>query len=98
MTDQPPLEKPDLYVVARLLERLWRQDVPIARTRLQVATNVNYDVFRRYLAWMVERGFVAFENSSDGHEGIVLTDKGGEAYRKLVQWMNDEIHGWNPKR
>src|SRR2546425_12972745 len=43
------LERPDLYVVARLLERLWREDAPMLKTRLQVAANVNYDVFSRYL-------------------------------------------------
>ncbi len=67
------------------------------KTRLQVATNVNYDVFRKYVAWMAERGLVELENSLDGHERVMLSRKGQEAYKKLVQWMNDEIHGWNPR-
>ncbi len=41
------LDRPDLYVVARLLERLWREEAPMLKTRLQVAANVNYDVFSR---------------------------------------------------
>jgi len=85
---EPPLERPDLYIVARLLERLWREDSPMVKTRLQVACNVNYDVFRRYLAWMTEHGLVAKMDLSD-HEAIVLTPKGEEAYRKLVQWINE---------
>ena len=89
----PPLtDRPDLYVVARILERLWREERPMLKTRLQVASRVNYDVFRRYLAWMTERGLVALENSLDGHERITLTPKGLEAYRKLVQWINEIIH------
>jgi predicted transcriptional regulator len=87
----PPLDRPDLYVVARLLESLWRQDAPVVKTRLQVAANVNYDVFTRYLEWMVGRGLVALETSEDGHERVALTQKGREAYRKLVQWIHEIV-------
>ena len=89
-------DRPDLYVVARLLERLWREDSPMVKTRLQVAANVNYDVFVRYLEWMVGRGLVSLENASDGHERVVLTPKGREAYRKLVQWIHEVVHGPAP--
>ncbi|MGD9962491.1 MAG: winged helix-turn-helix domain-containing protein [Thermoplasmata archaeon] len=91
---EPPqaLEKPDLYVVARLLERLWREEEPMLKTRLQVASRVNYDVFRRYISWMEGRGLVAVENSSDGHDRVSLTTKGEESYKKLVQWINEVIH------
>lgn len=92
----PPLDRPDLYVVARLLERLWREESAMLKTRLQVATNLNYDVFRKYLSWMVERGLVSFENSADGHEKVALTPKGEEAYRKLVQWINEVVRGRDP--
>lgn len=89
--------RPDLYVVARLLERLWREDAPMLKTRLQVAANVNYDVFIRYIEWMRARGLVNLENSPDGHERVVLTSKGHEAYRKLVQWINEIVHRRLPK-
>lgn len=88
-----PMDRPDLYVVARLLERLWREDVPMLKTRLQVAANVNYDVFLRYLEWMLGRGLVVLENSPDGHERVGLTPRGREAYRKLVQWINEVVRG-----
>lgn len=96
MPDVPPLERPDLYIVARLLERLWRNEEPMLKTRLQVASRVNYDVFRRYASWMADRGLVAMHNCDDGHERISLTPKGEEAYKKLVQWINEVIHGRNP--
>lgn len=89
--------RPDLYVVARLLERLWREDAPMLKTRLQVAANVNYDVFGRYLEWMTERGLVSVEGSPDGHARVALTAKGHEAYRKLVQWINEVVRGNLPK-
>ncbi len=90
-------ERPDLYVVARILERLWREDAPMLKTRLQVAANVNYDVFSRYLSWMLDRGLVALENSPEGHERVVLTPKGYEAYRRLVQWINEVVRGLPPR-
>ncbi len=89
-------ERPDLYVVARILERLWREAAPMLKTRLQVAANVNYDVFSRYLGWMQSRGLVALENSADGHERVALTSKGREAYRTLVQWINEVVKGIGP--
>ena len=92
MSAPQPLERPDLYVVARVLERLWREERPMLKTRLQVASKVNYDVFRRYVSWMDERGLVQVAESDDGHSRISLTPKGEEAYKKLVQWINEVIH------
>ena len=88
-----PLDRPDLYVVARILEKLWREEQPMVKTRLQVASRVNYDVFRKYVSWMDGKDLILIENSTDGHERISLTPKGEEAYRKLVQWINEIIHG-----
>lgn len=86
------MDRPDLYIVARILERLWREEQPMLRTRLQTASNVNYDVFRRYTSWMTDQGLIAVETSNDGHERLRLTPKGDEAYKKLVQWINEVIH------
>ncbi len=97
MADAKPLERPDLYVVARLLERLWREDGPMLKTRLRIAANVNYDLFSRYLAWMLRKGLLSVENVPDGHERVALTAKGYEAYRKLVQWINDVVRGEMPE-
>lgn len=96
MGSHPSVDRPDLYVVARLLEQLWRQDAPMLKTRLQVAANVNYDVFTRYLEWMRARNLVGFESSADGHERVALTPNGLEAYRKLVQWINEVVRGRPP--
>lgn len=91
MASQEPLDRPDLYVVARMLERLWREQEPMLKTRLQVASRVNYDVFRKYLAWMTSKGLVEVHNCEDGHERVSLTPDGDEAYRRLVQWVRDFI-------
>ncbi|MFQ5838269.1 MAG: winged helix-turn-helix domain-containing protein [Thermoplasmata archaeon] len=90
--------KPDLYVVARLLEKLWREDDPMLKTRLQVAANLNYDVFTRYLSWMEEKGLVELVDSPDGHERVNLTRRGEDGYLRLVQWIQDIFSIWDRSR
>ncbi len=55
------------------------------KTRLQVAALVNYDIFSRYLRWMVDHGLVALESDA---ELVVLTKKGYDAYEHLVEWLD----------
>ena len=88
-----PPDRPDVFVVARFLERLWREGAPMLKTRLQVAANVNYDVFSRYLTWLQSRGLVAVENNPDGHERVAITEKGKRAYHQLVDWINEFVRG-----
>ena len=90
------MDRPDLYVVARILDGLWHANGPMLRTHLQVAANVNYDIVVRYLDWMAARGLVALENSADGHVRVSLTAQGHEAYRKVAQWINEVVHGRMP--
>ena len=96
MADLTPPKKPDLYIVARMLERLWREEEGMLRTRLQTAAGVNYDVFRKYLAWLSDRSLIEMRDTDDGHEKILLTPRGQEAYLKLVQWINEVIHDRPP--
>jgi len=96
MPDPRRMDRPDLYVVARILERLWREENPMVKTRLQVAARVNYDVFSKYLSWMIDKGLVSLENTPGGHEKVVITTKGMESYKKLVQWINEVIHAKTP--
>ncbi len=91
-----PLDRPDLYVVARILDNLWHANGPMLRTHLQVASNVNYDIFTRYLDWMREKGLVALEDAADGHVRVALTPEGHEAYRKIAQWINEVVRGRPP--
>ena len=87
------MEKPDLYVLARILERLRKADGPILRTPLQVACNLNYDVFCKYIQWMADRGFVEMQVMESSKEGIRITTKGEAAYAKMVSWMSEYING-----
>lgn len=92
MNPPAPLAKPDPYVVARVLEKLWRGGLPMLRTRLQVASNVNYDIFRKYLSWMLDKGLVEMHDGDDGHERVALTPKGEATYGQLIRWVDDFMH------
>lgn len=85
------LDRPDLYVVARFLERLWRDPRPHGRTDLQMAVRLNYGVFRKYLDWMLSKELVALQVDGSGAERIVITPKGLETYHRLVGWIKDTV-------
>jgi predicted transcriptional regulator len=82
--DKTGLERPDIYVLSRFLERLWLKNQPMKKTKLQMAVGLNYSQFMKYLDWMLERGLVAKVEGDDGHEYIKITPEGYEAYKKLV--------------
>ena len=73
------MERPDLFVVGRLLEVLaLSEDAPL-RTQLQQRAGVNYTMLERYLEFLTGHGLV----SLDGSGRLSLTAKGSEAYRFL---------------
>lgn len=94
MPPQEPRQKewrPDLYVVARFLDRLWQPDTAYTRNQLQMATRVNYDLFRRYLSFLEERGFVTLAPDAQGNPIVRLTPAGLAAHRELVSWIERVI-------
>lgn len=84
------LDRPDLYVVARFLERLWRDGRPRRKTELQLAVRLNYTIYKKYLEWLQEKGLVERVENKDG-ECIGITEKGLETYRTLVGWIKDTV-------
>lgn len=79
------LDRPDLYVVARFLERLWRDQRPHRKTDLQLAVRLNYSVYKKYLDWMEHKGLIVID------ETISITPKGLETYRTLVEWIKETV-------
>jgi len=76
--------KPDPYVVARFFDRLQRSKTgSLKRTRLQVATGLNWSLFTRYLDRLLELGLLELEE--EGNEILIRpTPKGRELYRQLL--------------
>lgn len=93
MEQTPSLRRPDIYVLCRIIERLWKENGPMLRTHLQLASNMSYDSLVRYLDWMEDRNLVALERAEDGHEVVVLTEKGRKAYGTIALWVNEYVMG-----
>lgn len=79
------LGRPDLLVVARILEALARHDGPMRPTRVQQSAGTNYSQLERYLAFLAARGLVAITESAPGERWISLTPRGLDADRYLVE-------------
>lgn len=90
--DKSGIERPDIYVLSRFLERLWLKNQPMKKTKLQMAVGLNYTQFIKYLNWMLERGLVEKIPGEGRHEYIKITPKGYQAYQKLVAILK-EVYG-----
>jgi predicted transcriptional regulator len=78
------MERPDLFVIGRLLEALGPG--PLRKTQLQQKAGLNYTVFQRYLDFLVRLGMVTVLPADDGRVEISL--KGLEAYRFLSEGLS----------
>jgi len=85
------LERPDLYVVARFLDILYRTGTPMKKTNIQMLLGVNYPRFTEYLQWMLNHGLVSESPDDDNIERISLTPKGIDAYHRFVDWIKDTL-------
>ncbi|MCI4347869.1 MAG: transcriptional regulator [Thermoplasmata archaeon] len=79
-----PPDRPDLFVVVRVLEVLRRNPDGLRKTPLQLAAGVNYTVFSRYLERLADRELVTIERDDESTERVRLTPRGAEALRFLV--------------
>jgi predicted transcriptional regulator len=74
--------KPDLYVVARIIQSLKKKN-KVNKTALALSTELSYDKLVKYLDWMAKKGFVILDENGS----VVLTEAGSEAYDELVKWI-----------
>ena len=84
--------RPDLYVVARLLEALWRNGNRLKPTQLQLAAGINYTRFERYIEFLEARRLVSRRAGTEDDTWIELTPAGHDALRFLAQGLR-EIFG-----
>ena len=93
------LEKPNLYVVARFLEVLYKDQTPMRKTNIQMLVRLNYPRFAEYLDWLLKHNLVVKymengENTGDGPysgEKFGISPKGIEAYQTFVAWVKDTM-------
>jgi predicted transcriptional regulator len=84
-----PIQRPDLYVVARILETLCSRERRVGRTQLQLASGINYSQFSRYLEFLVARGLVTMEERPGEQITIEVTPKGYEAMMFIARAIRD---------
>lgn len=77
------MDRPNLYVLARLLEALARAPGTLRKTQLQLTAGLNYTVFSKYLEFLVDRGMIEVLADPSG-ELLRLTPKGLDIYRFLA--------------
>jgi predicted transcriptional regulator len=87
------MEKPDLYVVARFLDIMYRNGSGMKKTNIQMLLGVNYPRFMEYLDWLLKHGLVEESVDEEKNERIVLTPKGIDSYHRLVDWIKETLEG-----
>jgi len=87
------LDKPDLYVVARFLDIMYRNGPALKKTNIQMLLGLNYGRFIEYLDWLLKRQLVAEKVDEEEGERIVLTPKGIDAYNTVVEWIKEMLDG-----
>ena len=74
--------KPDLYVIARIIEAI-KEKNKLNKTALATSTGLAYDRLVRYLSWMSDKGFIKIDNEGS----VYLTKEGTQAYDDFVRWI-----------
>ena len=87
------MEKPDLYVVARFLDIMYRNGSGMKKTNIQMLLGVNYPRFMEYLQWLLNHGLVEESIDEEKNERIKLTPKGIDSYHRLVDWIKETLEG-----
>ena len=77
------MDRPDLFVIGRVLEGLVGGS--LRRTQLQQRAGLNYTVFLRYLDYLVYLKLIAVQPDDEGR--LELTPRGFEAYRFLTEGL-----------
>lgn len=83
--------KPDLYVVARFLDALWWDTSGMKKTQLQMSVGLNYQTFLKYLEWLKQHDLVKIIVDNERNEKIVLSKKGMDAHKRLVEWIKETM-------
>jgi hypothetical protein len=81
--------RPDLYVVARFLDRLCEPGASWTKSSLQPAVRLNYDQYRRYLEVLQARGWLEVGPGKARSPAVGITKEGRAARDRLFAWLGD---------
>jgi len=92
MAENPGKEaKPDLYVVARFLEKLIASGGQRRKTELQMAVGLNFNVYTKYLDWLERKTLIRVVEEDEHVKWVSLTPRGMDTYKTLVKWIRDVV-------
>jgi predicted transcriptional regulator len=83
--------KPDIYIIARILEKLWLKGGSCRKSELQMASNLNFDIYSRYLSWMVEKELLEIEKLAERNIRVKIKQKGLKTYDIMVEWIKENV-------
>ncbi len=83
--------RPDLYVVAKFLEKLLVKGGSRRKTELQMAVGLNFDVYTKYLEWLETKGLIDTRQEDERLKYVSITQKGLETYKTLVTWIKEVV-------
>ena len=83
------LEKPDLYIVARFLEIMYRNGSKMKKTNIQMLLGIRYPRFMEYFEWLLQHAFVEESLDEEDAKILILTPKGIDSSRKLVDLIKE---------
>jgi predicted transcriptional regulator len=91
MTFELKLHKPDIFIITRILGLLWSRGGMEKKTKLQMASKMNYNIYSKYLHWLENKGLVKIIKTNPRNNIIKITPKGVEAYKRIISWIRDFI-------
>ncbi|WP_455393127.1 winged helix-turn-helix domain-containing protein [[Eubacterium] cellulosolvens] len=83
--------KPDIYIIARILEKIWLKGGTCRKSELQMASNLNYNIYIKYLNWMVDKELLVLEKRASRKIEVRITKKGLKTYDLMVEWIKENV-------
>ena len=80
-----------MFIIIRILEILWSRGGTIKKTNLQMASNLNFDIFSKYINWLEKWSLIEISNQQKRLKVIRITPKGIKAYKRIIIWIKDFI-------
>ncbi len=56
-----------------------------------MSVRLNYQTFLKYLEWLENHGLVKVIKDDDGNDRILLSEKGIESHKRLVEWIKETM-------
>ena len=56
-----------------------------------MASRLNYDIYTRYLSWMLDKELLLIEKTGERNISVKLTPKGLKTIDIIVDWLKENV-------